>query len=147
MIDPRSYYLDTNIFIYAIEGNADVAGLLREFFGLFGANRGVAVTSELALAEALVKASDARKNDYLDLMIQSRIFNLEPVTRDILVETAEYRKQAGMSKLPDAIHVVTAIRAGCRTIISADLRLRLPDQQVVLVPTTDNLSQLIRDIS
>src|SRR5207248_10021010 len=39
-------YLDANVFIYAIEGNADIADPLRQLFDLFRANRAIGVTSD-----------------------------------------------------------------------------------------------------
>lgn len=141
------FYLDANVFIYAIEGNANIADPLRTLFDLFRLNPGMAVTSELTLAEVLPRAPDVQRRNYLNLIVWSRIFDLRPVSRDILIETAEYRETAGMPKLPDAIHVVTAIRAGCRTVLSADSRLRLPNGYSVLLPDHDNLSRLIRELS
>jgi predicted nucleic acid-binding protein len=143
---PR-FYLDANVFIYAIEGNADIADPLRQLFDLFRARRGIGVTSELTLAEVLPKASDVQRRSYLNLIVWSQIFDLHPVSRDILIETAEYREYAGMPKLPDAIHVVTAIRAGCRRVLSADLRLKLPEGYSVLSPAAENLTSLIRELS
>jgi predicted nucleic acid-binding protein len=140
-------YLDANVFIYAIEGNADISNPLRELFDLFRSRRGIGITSELTLAEVLPRAGGVQRRSYLDLIHWSRIFDLHPVSRDILIETAEYRRTARMPKLPDAIHVVTAIRAGCRTILSADSRLRLPEGYAALVPDRENLSRLIRDLS
>jgi predicted nucleic acid-binding protein len=133
-------YLDANVFIYAIEGNADIADPLRQLFDLFRARRGIGVTSE-------PKASDVQRRSYLNLIVWSQIFDLHPVSRDILIETAEYREYAGMPKLPDAIHVVTAIRAGCRRVLSADLRLKLPEGYSVLSPAAENLTSLIRELS
>jgi predicted nucleic acid-binding protein len=148
--DVPRVYLDANVFIYAIEGNADIADPLRQLFDLFRANRGIGVTSELTLAEVLPRASNAQRRNYLNMIVWSRIFDLRPVSRDILIETAKYRekaRKAGMPKLPDAIHVVTAIRAGCRTVLSADLRLKLPDGYFVLPPEADNLFRLIKELS
>src|SRR5258708_29129310 len=115
-------YLDANVFIYAIEGSAEVSNPLRELFGLLRARPGAGVTSELTLAEVLPRANDLRRRNYLDLIVWSRIFDLHPISRDILIETAEYRKVARMPKLPDAIHEVTAGPAGFRTIACADFR-------------------------
>jgi predicted nucleic acid-binding protein len=143
---PR-FYLDANVFIYAIQGNADIADPLRQLFDLFRAGRGIGVTSELTLAEVLPKASDVQRRSYLNMIVWSRIFELRPVSRDILIETAEYREYAGMPKLPDAIHVVTAIRAGCRTVLSADVRLKLPEGYSLLSPAAENLTSLIRELS
>jgi predicted nucleic acid-binding protein len=140
-------YLDANVFIYAIEGSANIANPLRQLFDLFRAGRGIGVTSELTLAEVLPKASDAQRRNYLNMIVWSGIFDLRPKSRDILIETAEYREHAGMPKLPDAIHVVTAIRAGCRTVLSADLRLKLPEGYSVLSPAAESLARVIRELS
>ncbi|MDB5576913.1 MAG: PilT protein-like protein [Bradyrhizobium sp.] len=139
-------YLDANVFIYAVEGNADVADPLRRLFDLFRAGRGIGVTSELTLAEVLPKTSSVQRRTYLNMIVWSRIFDLRPVSRDILIETAEYREHAGMPKLPDAIHVVTAIRAECRTVLSADLRLKLPVGYSVISPAAENLTRLIEEM-
>jgi predicted nucleic acid-binding protein len=140
-------YLDANVFIYAIEGHPDIAEPLRRLFDLLRANRGIGVTSELTLAEVLPRASSVQRQSYLNMIVWSRIFDLHPVSRDILIETAKYREMAGMPKLPDAIHVVTAIRAGCRTVLSGDSRLKLPDGYSVLPPVAENLSRLIQELS
>jgi predicted nucleic acid-binding protein len=133
---PR-FYLDANVFIYAVEGNADVADPLLRLFDLFRAGRGIGVTSELTLAEVLPKTSSVQRRNYLNMIVWSRI---------ILIETAEYRKFAGMPKLPDAIHVVTAIRAQCRTVLSADLGLKVPVGYSVISPGAENLTRLIEEM-
>lgn len=135
-------YLDANIFIYALEGEPAVFQPLQELFGFLKAKKRTAVTSELTLAEVLPRASVVERRSYLNL-----ILDLHPVSRDILIETADYRKVAGMPKLPDAIHAVTAIRADCRIIISRDHRLRLPEGYTVVSPDPAALSSLIRDLA
>lgn len=150
MIEPNGtsrIYLDTNIFIYAIQGDVQISGPLQELFSLLRAKKGTAVTSELTLAEVLSGARDIDRRNYLNLIVWSGVFDLRPVSRDILMETADYRKAAGMPKLPDAIHAVTAIRSGCHTILSRDHRLRLPDGYSVVSPEPANLAALIRDLA
>ena len=146
MIESR-IYLDANVFIYAIEGGDDISSLLRRLFDLFGQNRGVGVTSELTLAEVLPKATQGQRRTYLNLIVWSRVSDLQPVNRDVLIETAEYRRTAGNPKLPDAIHAATAIRGECRTVVSSDSRLRLPTGFTVLTPNRENFSRLIQDLS
>lgn len=143
----RFIYLDANVFIYAVEGDREIADPLRDLFDLFRTRRAVGVTSELTLAEVLAGAVEVRRRTYLNLIVWSRIFDLQPVTRDVLVETAEYLKHSGMPKLPDAIHVVTAIRTGCRSILSADARLRLPNGFSPILPNRDNLLRLVGEIN
>jgi predicted nucleic acid-binding protein len=139
-------YLDANVFIYALEGNADVAERLLHLFDRFRVGRGIGVTSELTLAGVLPNTSSGQRQDYLDMIVWSRIFDLRPVSQDILIETARYRENSGMPRLPDAIHVVTAIRTQCRTVLSADLRLKLPAGYSVISPKVENLTRLIEEM-
>src|ERR1700730_7597616 len=110
---PASVYVDANPFIYFIDGEEAVASRLRPFFELLKGKPGLAMTSELTLAEVLAKARpDARRN-YFNLIVWSNLFKLQPVTRDILIDTADYRRVSqtprpdgtkATVKLPDAIH-------------------------------------------
>jgi predicted nucleic acid-binding protein len=148
-------YFDANVFIYAVEGGDDIAGRLRMLFELLSSNQKLAVTSELTLAEVLPKADPIRRRNYLGLILYSGLFDLYPVTREILMETADYRRIAGVSgqeaskpsmpRLPDAIHVVTAVRAGCSRMLSFDRALKLPEGMRRL--TRDGLLQLIEELS
>jgi predicted nucleic acid-binding protein len=145
-------YFDAKVFTYAVEGSDDIAGRLRTLFELLSRNLNLAVTSELTLV--LPRADAVRRRNYLELILHSGLFELYPVTRDVLMETADYRRIAGastpgaskpsMPKLPDAIHV-TAVRAGCGRMLSFDRALRLPDSMRRL--TRDRLPQLIEELS
>jgi predicted nucleic acid-binding protein len=146
MASPR-FYLDSNVFIYAVEGSADIADPLRQLFERFQDNPGMGVTSELTLAEVLPRSSAIQRRNYLNLIVWSRIFDLRPVSQYILIETADYRAKAGMPKLPDAIHVVTAIRSECRTVLPADGGLKMPVGYSVVSPDRDNLSRLVQELS
>ena len=150
-------YFDANVFIYAVEGSDDIAGTLRTPFELLSGRKNLPVTSELTLAEVLPKADPIRRRNYLELILYSGLFDLHPVTRDVLMETADYRRvarasnldirgpQAAMPKLPDAIHVVTAIRADCARVLSFDRSLKLPESMQRV--TRDGLPQLIEELS
>jgi predicted nucleic acid-binding protein len=150
-------YFDANVFIYAVEGSDDIAGLLRALFDLLSRDIGLAVTSELTLAEVLPGANPIRRRNYLELILYSGLFDLHSVTREILMETADYRRivaaskpdglkaHAAMPKLPDAIHVVTAVRAGCSRMLSFDRSLKLPEG--MLRVTRDELPQLMEELS
>src|SRR5215213_2701211 len=132
---PRFVYVDANPFIYLIESDDSLAASVRDLFAMFQARPGLAVTSELTLAEVLPKAAMLFRRAYFDLIVWSGAFDLRPIRRQILVETADYRRKSAttmvdgrktMPKIPDAIHVVTAARSGCRWIISADGAMKVP---------------------
>jgi len=149
-------YIDANPFIYFIDGEDDVANCLKPFFEFLKGRPGLAMTSELTLAEVLAKArADARRN-YFNLIVWSNLFRLQPVTRDILIDTADYRRASRRArpdgtmatvKLPDAIHVVTAIRSRCRAFLSADTSLRLPVEMAGFEPNEAGVDNLIRGIA
>ncbi len=47
------------------------------------------------------------------------------VERAILIEAAHLQARLGL-RLPDAIHVATAVAAGCDVLLSNDRRLKVP---------------------
>jgi predicted nucleic acid-binding protein len=150
-----SIYVDANPFIYFVEGNDDAASCLKPFFDQLRHKPGLAVTSELTLAEVLPKARPDARRSYLNLIVWSNLFHLQPVTREMLLDTAEYRRtfmrtRAGgrttMPKLPDAIHVVTAARSRCRAFLSADSGLKLPPGMSIYEPNDAGVSKLLRGI-
>jgi predicted nucleic acid-binding protein len=159
MTDPTTVpivYVDANPFIYFIDGDEDVARALRPFFELLREKPGLAMTSELTLAEVLARARPGARRSYFNLMVWSNLFQLQPVTRDILIDTADYRRVSqtprrdgtkAIVKLPDAIHVVTAIRSRCRAFLSADMGLKLPVEISAFEPNEAGIADLLQHIS
>lgn len=148
-------YLDANPIAYALEGPEELALALKKLFSVFRSRPGIAVTSELTLAEVLPRKKIPDRH-FLDLLIWSKTFELQPITRDILVETANYRRIAGqkrpdgsisMPKLPDAIHVVTAIQSGCGMFLSSDIRIKLPNTIRLVAVTTAGIEAIARELS
>lgn len=152
---PGPVYIDANPIAYAFEGPEELASALKKLFSIFRNRQGLAVTSESTLAEVLPKKRTPDR-EFLDLLIWSGIFNLRAVTREILIETARYRRVAGrelndgrfaMPKLPDAIHVVTAIRSDCKIFLSSDLRIKLPDKMTLVQANVGGVAGLIEELS
>ena len=125
----RRVYLDTNIFIYAVEGYEPEAAFLQGLLAALEEGRFAAVTSELTLAEVLVKPFGLGREDavaaYTELLTPSVRLTVPPVGRAILVEAARQRAALG-TPMPDAIHVATALAAGCELFLTNDRRLRMP---------------------
>jgi predicted nucleic acid-binding protein len=123
---PALIYLETNFFIKAVEGTEETAGPPRRLLNFRRGRPGLACTSELTFAETLAppQRPDAlplhvKRRTYLDLLLWSAFIALIPVTRDLLIETADVRAVARM-KLADAIHLASAIRANCRYLVTSD---------------------------
>ncbi len=130
-------YLDTNIFIYALEGYPVFRPTLTQLFERIDRGAIQAVTSELTLAEVLVKPlldrSREREAAYLQAMRPSTSLHLEPVSREILIAASHLRAEQGL-KLPDAIHAATAQLTHCERLLTNDARFKtLPGIEVLLL--------------
>jgi predicted nucleic acid-binding protein len=150
----QSIYLDANVFIQAVEGTPDTAAPPKKLIGFLRSRPGLAVTSEVTFAEVLAppQREDAlplhiKRRAYLDLLLWSAFIKLIPVSRDILIETADLRTVARL-KLPDAIHIVSAIRGGCRYLISSDKDFRkLPAGMTLLGPDEPGIEHLLKALA
>lgn len=119
-------YLDTNIFIYALEGYPAFRPALTALFESLDQRELTAVTSELTLAEALVKPlidrHTERQTAYLQLLQSTTSLHVVPVSREVLIAAAQLRADTTL-KLPDAIHVATAQLTGCVCFLTNDTRI------------------------
>jgi predicted nucleic acid-binding protein len=147
-------YLDTNFLIKAIEGTKDTAVPAQNLIQCLRERPGLAVTSELTFAEVLAPSKMAsalpphiKRRVYLDLLLWSKFIGFVPITRDILMETVELRVVAPL-KLPDAIHLATAIKPGCRYCVSADKDFKkLPIGMELVGFDAGSLSSLVDKLS
>jgi predicted nucleic acid-binding protein len=133
-------YLDTNVWIYAIEDFPEFSGVIRKLFQAIDQGRLTAFTSELSLAEALVKPIQSNSVRYQEIykaaIAPTNQLSVIPVDRNILIRAAQVRANTGL-KLPDSIHVATAISTNCTTLVTNDRRMRTAERISVIV-----LSQL-----
>lgn len=131
----KRIYLDANILIHFIEGHRLQADSLRELFDAVDARTVAALTSELSLAEALVKPLALGRRDvagiYETILSDTSPIEVVAVDRNVLVRSAEIRAREG-GHMFDAIHVATAMRHGCDYFLSEDERVRSPSELPVL---------------
>lgn len=135
-------YADTAVFIYTIEEHPDYYHLLRSLWIQFQASQLEIVSSELTLLETLIVPT--RNLDieliqaYEQLLLASPI-QLLPITRLILKTATQLRAKTNL-KTPDAIHVATALSAGCDLFLTNDTQLRtITDVKIVI------LSELLKN--
>ncbi|MBR8840517.1 MAG: PIN domain-containing protein [Stigonema ocellatum SAG 48.90 = DSM 106950] len=136
-IQGNKVYLDTNIWIYALEGYPEFIQDLTQLFQNITQGNLSAVTSELSLAEVLVKPFQnqnlIQQQTYKKLISNSQSLSVIPVSRNILIEAARLRASINI-KLPDAIHAATAMLTQCSTFITNDQRFQsIPNISVVLL--------------
>jgi predicted nucleic acid-binding protein len=130
------HYLDTNIVISAIETASPLTQAQQELILQVDSGEIAALTSEMTLAECLVKPfadKDIKLIEAYMAFLDGRVnFPVLPVTRQILVLAARRRADLGI-KLPDAIHVATAETAGCSFFVTNDKGVRLPEKMALVL--------------
>ena len=126
-LDGQRCYLDANAFIYYAELHPVLGAPVQAILERSVAGKLTVVTSELTLAEVLVlpfKLDEKAQIAGYEQLLQDRTgFELIPVSRKILLESAKLRAATGC-KLPDAIHVATAQSANCTCLVTEDQRMR-----------------------
>lgn len=146
-------YFDTSVIIQAVEGPELPEGRFSAVIAA-AARTGLRVlTSELSLAEILVKPL---QNHDIDLVIvynsllagaeQNQIETL-PVSREILGFAARVRNRKQGIKLPDAIHIATAEHAGCSHIFTGDKRWRGATSTALVDPNGVDITAFIEMLS
>lgn len=151
---PGSIYIDTNIFIYAVEGTSETAAPSRRLIETLAERRDVAMTSEITLAELLAPTArrgalplHLKRRLYLDLLVWRRAFLLAPVSRSLLIATADLRSVVPL-KLPDAIHLQTAIQSKCSFFVGEDRDLNnLPSGMELVRPNAQQVEDLLSRIT
>lgn len=131
-LEQGNVYLDVNVFIYLLEGYAEFTSVLSQLIDHIDSGNLQAFTSELSLAEALVKPI-SNKNLPLQNLYESTIQTTSnlcvcSVDREILIQAAKLRAKSltmGSSvRLPDAIHLATAEAYQCNYFITNDAALK-----------------------
>lgn len=132
-IGGRRTYVDANIFIYLFEEPTGYGAALRVLTRSLDQGVFEAVTSELTLAEVLVKPIREAPS-YIPIYqryLRSRAHLDVAPTRAVLVEAARLRATTTL-KLPDAIHVATAVQTNCAVFLTNDTRIQaLPGLEVI----------------
>jgi predicted nucleic acid-binding protein len=119
-------YLDANPVIYSVEKHPDFGPLLQPVWLAAKAKAVEIVSSELVLLETLVgplKAGDKALASAYELLFVQPQTRLLPITQPVLREAARLRAATKL-KTPDAIHVATALLAGCSLFVTNDGGLR-----------------------
>jgi predicted nucleic acid-binding protein len=125
MIAVERVYLDTNVFIMLSEKTLRLQQLLVEMISAQPIGKPpIFATSELTLSELLVKpyqnGDDRLIDGYESLILNSEWLDVRPVDRGVLYFAAVIRAQYHHLKLPDAIHISSAIGQHCSHLLTDD---------------------------
>ena len=158
-------YVDANVYIRLFEGTDELSRVLSELFSIDRNSEPYLATSELTLAEVLVLPT--RRKDvqlisvYDNWTISNSYIEVGPIVRDVLRCAAILRASYLSLKLPDAIHLATALLRLCSHFLTADERLggeyemlvgrnefnRVHHSVEVLRPEVSVVNRLVEDLS
>ncbi len=135
-INGGAIYFDTNIFIYALEDSHEYREQITALFSRIRQTGTLVVTSELTLAECLVKPfateDDLSIQHYERNIKTSEFLEIKAITRTILKGAAR-NKAICRNKLPDSIHMATALHSGCAIFVTNDASIKTPGNINLLV--------------
>lgn len=141
-------YVDANVFIAAFEHVGAHSDHAWWIFHAIEDGEISGATSEMTLAEVLVKPIETSASDlvaaYQEMISSVAGFEVLPVRRDILVSAAGLRARQPSLKLPDAIHVATARATSCGYFVSDDRRMNVTDDLKLLPVSPFTLDDILR---
>lgn len=134
-LGPGVVAVDTALFIYFIEEDPRFLPQILPLFEEADAGKRELVTSALTLLEVLVvpyRAGNPQLAERYELLLtKSRGIRMTELSRDQLRAAAQLRAATGI-KAPDALQLVSALTAGCKTFLTTDRRLpKVPGLRVV----------------
>ncbi|MGK7878151.1 MAG: type II toxin-antitoxin system VapC family toxin [Xenococcaceae cyanobacterium] len=122
--------LDTVVFIYALEGNPQFGDVAREILETIEEGRCRGYACDLVLAELMVKPLRQGQSEVAQEYAQElpNFPNLTfcSLTWEIVIAAAKLRGSSNLG-LVDALHIATAVAAGCTVFITNDTVLQHPD--------------------
>ena len=129
VITVERVYFDSNIFVHAFECETDLGHAARRAFECHQNARIAAVTSILTLAEVLPLPYKTEnlllEETYESVLAREPLLEVLALSTSVLRLAARLRVELSM-RLPDAIHVATAVQARCDSVLSEDKGIRVP---------------------
>jgi predicted nucleic acid-binding protein len=148
-VTERRVYLDSNVFIAAMENPGAHSDHAWWIINAIEESQIVGVTSEITLAEILVKPIELGDRDlaaaYEQMIMPGVNFEVLQVRREILVGAAQMRVRRSSMRLPDAIHISTALASRCSHFVSDDQRLHSIESLKTLSVNPFTLDDILAD--
>ncbi len=129
-------YVDTNIFIYLIEGNPERTRSVIEIFQDIVNADAIVVTSEITIAECFYGAS--KQQNLAAITAYEALFSSTDI--EIIPLDGALAKRAAISgaelnlKLIDCLHYICALEEGCDFFFTSDRRFKSGPYLRVITP-------------
>lgn len=128
--------MDTPPFIYFVERHPAYLDIVREIFRRVDSMAIAAYSSVITLTEVLAQPKRAHnpavEDEYRDLLLHSRNFNLIPIDYSIAEIAADLRARYRL-RTPDALQLAATINIGCEVFLTNDAALQRVTELRVLV--------------
>lgn len=137
----KSVYFDANPIIYFLEGNAKYAQIIQQIFQARQDDVFQAVTGHLCLAELLVKPVKDNNQiliQHIKQLFQSGFIALHAHHQATFELSASIRAKTQL-KMPDALHVATAINCGADVFLTADNQISNKVAEIAVMNLNDLL--------
>jgi predicted nucleic acid-binding protein len=129
-------YIETAPLIYYVEENPTYVAKMDAIIEAVEHTSIEAICSVIILAEVLPQpiklANSTLEQEYRNILLHSGGFGLLPVTAQIAESAAELRAHYNL-RTPDALHVATAIAAGCDAFLTNDGGIKRVAEITILV--------------
>lgn len=129
LLREKRVYLDTNVFIYLLEGTPEYQTVMKELLRGLEEMTFEALTSTLTLTEILppmVRNGDKKAlAAAIEFIRDSGSFRLIDIDDEVGIQAGFLRGQTKM-KTPDALHVACAIEGHCDIFLTNDGGIRVP---------------------
>lgn len=128
----KRIYLDANLFIYLLESRnyPDHKVAVEQVFGLIDSGGAAGVTSELTLGEALPvplrTGDDALVASYREIFTRQSRLEVAAIVLAVIDAAAVLRAHSSL-RMPDALHVATAMQHNCDIFLTNDAKLKVPE--------------------
>lgn len=132
----QQLYIETTPLIYYVEENPTYIARMDAIIAMVGQGNIALVSSVITLAEVLPQplktGNTTLAQEYRAILVHSAGFSLLSVTAQMAERAADLRARYSL-RTPDALHVATAIIAGCDAFLTNDAALRRISELHVLL--------------
>lgn len=124
-------FLDTNVFIYILEGNSEFGLKYARLLTKLRADGAIFNTSTTTIVEFLASNSDANA---VKQLLNFPGLDFYPLDNDAAIKAGDLARKHSI-KLGDSIQLATAIDSGCEALISNDSSLTKTAKQYLKILT------------
>lgn len=120
----NTVYIDTNIFIYFLDGNKDFLAVVAPFLEAVSAGKIIGYTGDAVIAETMARpykmGNLAMIEQFKAFFYREDFLTILPHESKTFDLAAQLSAKHGM-KLIDALHLATALQAGCKPAANTSL--------------------------